>query len=219
MSTRNVTFRLAVTLCLAALPALAQSEYGRWEVGGDVGYGIYRNGTIFSSAGVATAGIRNRFAAGAVVAEDLYEHFTGEIRYQYQDGHPFLSSGSVFKDIQGQSHALTYDALFQIKRRSSKIRPFIAAGVGGKYYATVGPPPVPQPIPAIAILTNVSQWEAVGSFGGGVKYHIGDHILLRGDFRDYVTAFPKSQLRPAPNATARGIFQQFTPMFGVSAVF
>jgi len=206
-------------LCLAALPALAQSEYGRWEVGGDIGYGIYRNGTIFSSAGTATAGIRNRFTAGAVVAEDLYEHFTGEIRYQYQDGHPFLATGSIAKDIQGQSHTLVYDALFQIKRRSSKIRPFIVAGVGGKYYATVGPPPVPQPIPAIAILTNVSQWKAVGSFGGGVKYHIGEHILLRGDFRDYVTGFPKSQLRPAPNATARGIFQQFTLMFGISAVF
>ena len=147
VSTRNVTFRLAVTLCLAALPALAQSEYGRWEVGGDVGYGIYRNGTIFSPAGVATAGIRNRFAAGAVVAEDLYEHFTGEIRYQYQDGHPFLSSGSVFKDIQGQSHALTYDALFQIKRRSSKIRPFIVAGVGGKYYSHRRPASGPAAYP------------------------------------------------------------------------
>jgi hypothetical protein len=214
-----VTSRLAVILCLAALPAFAQTEYSRWEVGGDIGYGVYRNGTIFSSTGVATAGIRNRFAAGAVLCEDLYEHFSGEIRYQYQDAHPFLSSGSVAKDIQGQSHTLTYDALFQLKRRSSKIRPFVAAGVGGKYYNTVGPPPVPQPIPAIATLNNVSQWEAVGSFGGGVKYHLRDHIVLRGDFRDYVTAFPKNQLRPAPNGTARGIFQQFTPMFGVSAVF
>jgi Outer membrane protein beta-barrel domain len=206
-------------LCLAALPALAQNEYGRWEVGGDIGYGAYRNGTIFAPGGDATAGIRNRFAAGAVVGEDLYEHFSGEIRYQYQDGHPFLSSGSVAKDIQGQSHTLTYDAIFHFKRRSSKIRPFIAAGAGGKYYATVGPPPIPQPIPSIATLNNVSQWEAVGSFGGGVKYHFGDHVVLRGDFRDYVTAFPKGQLRPAPNGTARGIFQQFTPMFGVSAVF
>ena len=85
-----------------------------------------------SPGGDATAGIRNRFAAGAVLCEDLYEHFSGEIRYQYQDGHPFLSSGAVSKDIQGQSHTLTYDALFQIKRRSSKIRPFIAAGVGGE---------------------------------------------------------------------------------------
>ncbi len=219
MSTQNVTFRLAAILCLAALPAIAQPEYGRWEIGGDIGYGAYRNGTIYSPGGDATAGIRNRFAAGAVLCEDLYEHFSGEIRYQYQDGHPFLSSGSVAKDIQGQSHALTYDALFQIKRRSSKIRPFIAAGVGGKYYSTVGPPPVPQPIPSIATLNNIGQWEAVASLGGGVKYHIGQYLVLRGDFRDYLTAFPKSQLRPAPNGTARGIFQQFTPMFGVSCVF
>lgn len=214
-----MTYRLAAILFLAALPALSQPEYGRWEIGGDIGYGAYHNGSIFSPGGDATAGIRNRFAAGAVLCEDLYEHFSGEIRYQYQDGHPFLSSGSVSKDIQGQSHALTYDALFQIKRRSAKIRPFIAAGVGGKYYNTVGPPPIPQPIPTIATLNNISQWEAVASLGGGVKYHLGEHVVLRGDFRDYITAFPKSQLRPALNGTARGIFQQFTPMFGVGYVF
>jgi Outer membrane protein beta-barrel domain len=214
-----VTSRLAVILFLAALPLCAQSEYERWEIGGDIGYGAYHNGTIFSNAGTATAGIRNRFTAGAVICEDLYEHFSCEIRYQYQDGHPFLSSGSVSRDIQGQSHTLTYDALFQIKGRASKIRPFVVAGFGGKYYNTVGPPPIPQPLPAIATLNNVSQWEFVASLGAGVKYHLGEHVVLRGDFRDYLTVFPKSQLRPAPNATARGIFQQFTPMFGVGYVF
>jgi hypothetical protein len=29
--------------------------------------------------------IRNRFAAGAVFGEDLYEHFSGEVRYLYHD--------------------------------------------------------------------------------------------------------------------------------------
>jgi hypothetical protein len=45
------------------------------------------------------------------------------------------------------------------------------------------------------------------------------HMLLRAEFRDYLTTFPRQQIVPAPNNTARGIFQQFTPLFGVSYTF
>jgi hypothetical protein len=55
--------------------------------------------------------------------------------------------------------------------------------------------------------------------GGGVKYLVRPHLLLRADFRDYLTSFPRQQIVPAPGNTARGIFQQFTPMFGVSYWF
>jgi opacity protein-like surface antigen len=207
--------RAAAVLFIAAMAAAAQE----WELGADIGYGVYRNGSIFAPGGDATAGVRNRFAAGAVFCEDLYEHISGEIRYQYQDGHPFLSSGSVSKDIQGQSHAFTYDLLFHFKPRDHKIRPFIAAGAGIKYYEVVGPAPVPQPIPAIATLNSINELKFLVSLGGGVKYRLREHVLLRADFRDYLTQFPKRQLAPAANGTARGIFQQFTPMFGVSYVF
>jgi hypothetical protein len=44
-------------------------------------------------------------------------------------------------------------------------------------------------------------------------------MLLRAEFRDYLTTFPKAQIVPAPNNTARGIFEQFTPLFGVSYTF
>ncbi len=205
----------ALALLSVALPAAAQ----QWEIGGDIGYGVYRSGSIYSPAGDATAGIRNRFTAGAVVCEDLHEYISGEIRYQYQDGHPFLSSGSVSKDIQGQSHTFTYDVLFHFKPRGQKIRPFVAAGAGVKYYEIAGPAPSPQPIPSIATLNSIDEWKFAASLGGGVKYQLREHILLRGDFRDYLTQFPKRQIAPAPNGTARGIFQQFTPMFGVSYTF
>jgi opacity protein-like surface antigen len=207
-------------LVLLAAPALAQdSESSQWELGADIGYGAYRNGSIFAPGGNATAGIRNRFTAGAVVCEDLYEHFSGEVRYQYQDGHPFLSSAGTAKDIQGQSHTFTYDLLVHLKPRAAKIRPFAAAGAGAKYYEINGPVPNPQPVPAIATLNHINEWKFVVSLGGGVKVRLTDHWMLRGGFRDYLTQFPKRQLAPAANGTARGIFQQFTPMFGVSYLF
>ena len=55
--------------------------------------------------------------------------------------------------------------------------------------------------------------------GGGVKYRLSRHVLVRADFIDYMTAFPKRQIAPAGNNTARGIFQQFTPLFGLSYTF
>ena len=65
------------------------------EIGGAIGYGVYRDGSIYAPGGKAEAGLRNRFAAGAVFGEDLYDHISGEIRYLYHDGHAFLSAGGV----------------------------------------------------------------------------------------------------------------------------
>ena len=66
-----------------------------WEVGGGLGYGVYHNGSIISSGGTADAGVRNRFVVTGYASEDLFQHFTGEVRYIYHDGDTFLSSGSV----------------------------------------------------------------------------------------------------------------------------
>src|SRR5690348_730111 len=84
----------------------------QWEVGATIGYGVYRNGSVYAPAGKVTAGVRNRFVAGAVFGEDLYEHISGELRYLYQDGDPFVSARGTQGNIQGQSHAVHYDLLF-----------------------------------------------------------------------------------------------------------
>ncbi|MBV9505707.1 MAG: outer membrane beta-barrel protein [Acidobacteriia bacterium] len=204
---------------LAAIFWAAACWAQQYELGGAIGYGSYRNGTIFGSAGTVTAGIRNRFAAGAVLGEDLYEHLSGEFRWVYHDGHPFLQGAGTKTDMQGESDALVFDLLFHFKPRDRRIRPFIAAGAGAKDYIVSGPEPFPQPIPAIASLVATDEWHFLVSLGGGVKYRLQRHVILRADFRDYLTTFPKRQLMPAPHGTARGIFQQFTPLFGVSYVF
>jgi hypothetical protein len=190
-----------------------------YEIGGTIGYGVYRNGTIFGPGASVEAGIRNRFAAGFVVGEDLYQHFSGEIRYLYQDGHPFLATSGVKSDMQGQSHAFHYDLLFHPTPRDRRLRPFLAGGVGVKGYVVAGPAPNPQAVPKIASLVTQDEWKFLVTVGGGVKYRLYKNVVVRGDFLDYLTAFPRRQILPAANNTARGIFQQFTPMFGVSYSF
>ncbi len=191
----------------------------QFEIGATAGYGIYNDGTIFSSYGTADAGIRNRFAAGILIGEDFSNYVSGEFNYLYHDGHPFLQAPGVKTDIQGNSDALTYGLLFHFKPREHRWRPFLAGSTGAKEYVVAGPAPYPQPIPQIASLTTNDVWKVAFSVGGGIKYRLIPHMLLRAEFRDYLTTFPRQEIVPAPHNTARGIFEQFTPLFGVSYTF
>lgn len=198
-----------------ASAALAQT----YEIGANIGYGFYRNGTIYSPASTIEAGIRNRFAAGIDAGWQFSEYVSAEFCYLYHDGHPFLQGAGVKADIQGQSQVLTLQALFHFKPRSRRLRPFIAGGAGAKGYIIAGPAPFPQPIPEIASLTTNDVWKVVFSFGGGAQYVLGKRVVLKAEIRDYVTTFPRQQIVPAPHNTARGIFQQLTPLFGASYTF
>jgi hypothetical protein len=200
---------------LFAVAAFAQ----QYELGADIGYGLYRNGTIYSDSGTVQAGIRNRFAAGIILGDEFSKYVSAEFNYLYHDGHPFLKAPGVNADIQGQSDALTAGLLFHFKTREHRWRPFLAGSAGAKEYVIAGPEPFPQPIPQIASLTTNDVWKVVFSPGGGVKFRLIPHLLLRAEVRDYLTTFPRQQIVPAPHNTARGIFQQFTPLFGVSYTF
>jgi opacity protein-like surface antigen len=199
---------------------LSGAAFGQqYELGADIGYGFYRNGAIYSATGKAEAGIRNRFAAGILLGDEFSQYVSAEFRYLYHDGHPYLEAPGVKSDIQGQSDALTGELLFHFKTREHRWRPFLAGGAGAKGYIIAGPEPFPQPIPQIASLTTNDVWKVVFSAGGGVKFRLIEHMLLRAEFRDYLTTFPRQQIVPAPHNTARGIFEQFTPLFGVSYAF
>jgi opacity protein-like surface antigen len=200
---------------LFAVPAFAQ----QYEMGATVGYGFYHDGTIYSASGSAEAGIRNRFTAGILLADQFSNYVSAEFDYLYHDGHPFLQAPGVKSDIQGNSDALTVGLLFHFKPREHRWRPFLAGGTGAKEYVIAGPAPYPQPIPQIASLTTNDVWKVVFTAGGGVKVRLIPHMELRAEFRDYITTFPRQEIVPAPHNTARGIFEQFTPLFGVSYKF
>jgi opacity protein-like surface antigen len=204
---------LAVLLIAGA--AYAQT----YEIGANIGYGIYHDGTIFSDQGTAQAGILNRFAAGLFLGDEFSDYVSAEIQYLYHDGHPFLSYAGTRTDIQGNSESITYNFLFHFKKQGVRWRPFLEGGAGAKLYAIAGPEPSPQPIPQIATLTTNDVWKVVFMPGGGVKLHVMKHMDARVEFRDYLTTFPRTQIVPAEHNTARGIFQQFTPLFGLAYVF
>ncbi len=212
----NVHIVIAAILVLAGA-GLCSAE--QWEIGGSLGYGLYRKAQVFSPAGTVTAGIRSRFAAGGWIGEDMYEYIGGEVRYMYQDGDPFLSAGGVKTNIQGQSHAIHYDLLIHTRPQKRRIRPYVATGMGAKMYVISGPANPAAPFGDIAALTTHDETKLLISLGGGVKVRLHPHVVLRFDVRDYLTTFPKGIIAPALGGTARGIFQQFTPVVGIGYSF
>ncbi|MCS6951880.1 MAG: hypothetical protein RMK57_02265 [Bryobacterales bacterium] len=182
------------------------------------GYGLYRGGTVIAPAGRAEAGVRNRFVVSAFLAENR-EWVAGEFRYTYQDGDPFLRRGGLRTDIQGESHAFHFDFVVFLADPQRWMRPFVAAGLGAKLYGATGPENPEAPLQAVARLRANDHVTFVATAGGGVKIRLGRGLLLRLEFRDYATPFPKRLIAPAPQATARGIFHQFTPLAGLSYVF
>ncbi len=208
-----------VRLALAALAVCGAAFAQRWEIGAGAGYGFYRTASVYGTAEKVQAGIRNRFALTFVAGEDLYRYIGGEVRYTYQDGDPFLQAAGRKANVQGQSHAFEYDLLIYGRSREARIRPYFAGGAGAKLYVVSGPAPSPQPFSATARLTTTDQTKFLVSVGGGVKVRLQEHLLARVDFRDDITTFPRKLILPAPTATARGIFQQFTPLVGLSATF
>jgi hypothetical protein len=206
--------KLALALCVGAI------AYGQdWEVGGSFGYGWNRDLRVNGPGAEAKAGIRNRFVAGAVLTEDLYEHVSGEVRYTYHDGDPFVSLGGRTANVQGQSHSFTYDTLIHVRNRDQRLRPYFAAGAGAKLYRTTGPPPSIQPAPSVAFLGEANQWKFLVSVGAGVTYRFPNHLILRADFRDYISPAPTRLFVPAAGATVRGLMHTLTPMVGVGVWF
>jgi hypothetical protein len=116
--------------------------------------------TIYSAAGTAEAGIRNRFAAGVVLGDNFSKYVSREFRYLYHDGHPLLQAPGVRVDMQGNSNALTLGLLFHFKDRKHRMRPYVMGNVGAKGYIVAGPEPFQQPIPQIATLgtTTSGKW-------------------------------------------------------------
>lgn len=207
-------------LVLVTLAAAGSSGFGQsWSVGAAGGFGFYHDATITNAAGSAAAGFGPRFAAGAVVGEDVAEHFGGELRYTFRDGDSELRFNGREANLDAAAHVLHFDFLAYATGRHARLRPFVAGGAGIKRYTGTGQVDPSQPLRSFAVLAHEDQAKALVSFGGGVKALLNDHWLVRVDFRDYATPFPENVIVPAPGAKIHGWLHDFVPLLGVDWTF
>jgi hypothetical protein len=202
-----------------ALSSACVAQEGGWEVGGAVGFGVMRYATIDNAGGSASAGLDNRFVAGAVLGQNLYQHFSGELRYVYREDDLVLKSGGEKVATNGDSHLVHYDILFHPTSKESRVRPFLAAGAGIRFFRGTGEGDVNQPLSDFAFLTKTNEVKPLISVGGGVKARLTEHTSLRFDFREYISPFPENLFATAPGSKIQGWLFDSVPMAGLSFVF
>lgn len=188
-------------------------------MGAAAGFGIMQNATISNPSGSASAGMDNRFAAGVVIGQDLYQHLSGELRYTFRDDDLVLKSGGQKVNMDGASHLVQYDMLFHALRKNSRIRPYAVAGAGIRWFLGTGHEYVNQPLGNFALLTRTDQVKPLVSVGGGVKVRVSAHVDIRLDFRDYISPFPEKLFVAAAGARTHGWLYDFVPLAGVGWVF
>ncbi len=213
---------LARTLFVLLLitSTLAFSQTPTWEIGGAGGYAMSKDNTVTNSTGQsANVGLKRGFVASAVAVDHMWDHLSGEFRYVYRKGNPLVESCCARVKMTVETHSFGYDLLLQIKGKEERIRPYIAFGGGVKVFRGVGEETDYQPLQDFAVLSKTQQTEPMLSIGGGVSVRLAPYAVLRFDFRDQVTPFPKKVIFPAPGAELNGFFHDFMPMVGVSVSF
>jgi hypothetical protein len=207
-------------IVLAALLTACSGCFGQsWSLGLAGGFGVYHDATLTNAAGSADAGFGPRFAAGAVLGEDVGEHFGGELRYTFRDGDSELRFNGREANLDAGAHVIHFDFLAYLTGRRARLRPFFAGGAGIKRYMGMGSVDPNQPLRSFALLAREDEAKALVSFGGGVKAILNEHWLIRVDFRDYATPFPEKVIVPAAGVKVQGWLHDFVPMFGIDWTF
>jgi hypothetical protein len=207
--------RLSILLVAGAGACFGQ----QWEFGAVGGGSFLNNVNVSSPLGSATAGFQAGFAAGAIVGQSMTPHIAGEIRYEFLQSNLQISSGGSSAHFNGQAHAVHYDLILHTNRKHSPIQFFGAVGGGMKIFRGTGTEAAYQPLSQYGYLTKTQTVKAMGSVGGGVTFQLSPKLFMRTEFRDFITAFPKELITPAPNTKYGSLLHDFVPMVGMDYVF
>ena len=205
-------------LLLAAAAATCGAQ--QWEVGGlGGGGGFLSSVAVAGPIGSATAGIQTGAAFGAFLGHNTNSHIGGELRYAYLQSNLQLSSSGSSVSFTGMAHVVHYDLILRTTRKNSPVQLFAAIGGGLKVFRGTGKEAAYQPLSQFGYFTKTQALKPMASVGGGVKFYITRNVCLRTEFRDYITAFPKELIAPAPGAKFGSILHDFVPMAGLSYEF
>jgi hypothetical protein len=199
-------------LILAAAGAACFGQ--QWEVGGLAGGSFLNSVAVTAPAGSARAGFQPGAAFGGFLGYNSYKHVGGELRYGFLQSNLRLSSGGKDATFNGVSHVLHYDVILRTSR-DSKLQLFAAVGGGLKVFRGTGQEAASQPLSKYGYFTKTQELKPMLSVGGGLKWSISKKVFLRTEFRDYITAFPKEIIAPAPGTKYGMLLHNFVPMVGI----
>ena len=206
---------LSILVVSASGAALAQ----QWEFGGVGGGGFLSTVNASSSLGSATAGFQPGGMVGAFFGQNLFTHFTGEIRYEFMQNNLQLSSGGQTAHFTGYAHLVHYDLLWHTNKKDSRAQFFAAAGGGIKLFQGTGTEAAFQPLSQFGYFTKTHSLKPMASVGAGITWSLTRKVYLRTEVRDFITAFPKEVITPPQNVKYGSILHDIVPMVGIDYVF
>lgn len=190
-----------------------------WEAGGVIGGSLSKDAGVSNTFGQATAGLAGGPAFGALFGQTIHRFVDGEIRYTAYVGDLRVRSGAAQAGFRAQTHAIHYDILVHARPAGAPLRPFVAIGAGGRIFRGTGTESEYQPGQEYVLLTKTREWKPMASVGGGVKIAVSPRVLLRLEFRDYISPFPKQVIAPADGSKITGWLHSFVPLAGISLLF
>jgi hypothetical protein len=206
------TFRLSIL----GLTAAAATCFGQqWEFGGMGGGGFLNTVGVSGTAGSATAGFQPGGVFGGYVGYNSYKHIGGEFHYEYLMSNLKLSSGGSDATFNGMSHAIHYDVTFHTNSHESKVQLFASVGGGVKIFRATGTESSYQALSQFGYFTKTQALKPMGTVSVGAKFALSRKVYLRTEVRDYVTAFPKEIITPAPGTKYGTLLHDFVPMVGI----
>jgi hypothetical protein len=204
----------SVVILAAATAASAQ----QWEFGAVGGGSLLSDVPVSGPAGKATAGFAPGAAFGAFFGENLYPHWTGEVRYEYLQSDLRLSSGGQTATFTGGAHAVHFDILYHTNRKESRTQFFASVGGGAKVFEGTGAPQAYQPLSQFGYFTKAQDVKPMVSVGGGLTYQLAPRIFLRAEIRDFLTAFPTQLITPAPGMKFGSLLNDIVPLVGITYI-
>ena len=207
--------KIVFTALLAAGVACAQEH--EWEVGAIGGFGYAPHLTVSNSSGSADTGIRYGGVVGVFAGEDMYNYWSGELRYLYRFDDLQLSSGNIkAPNFSAHTHIITADFLGHFRPRGARMRPFIAFGGGAKIMVGSGIESAGQPLGNFAALTATHEILPVADVGAGIKWDFHKNLRFRVEARDYISPAPNKVIAPAPGASLGGVLNDIQGMMAFS---
>jgi hypothetical protein len=207
-----VNRKLLVCLFFVACGVHAQT----WEVGVIGGTAFLRGIPIQGAPTGTSAGFQPGVVGGFLLSQDYYTHWSGEIRYLFEQRNLRVTSAGQAATLAGQAHVLYYDLVYNTRSREERVRPYVAVGGGMKLFRGTGAEEAYRPLMQYAYLTRTQELEPMLSLGGGVKWLVGERMVLHVECRDQITPFPRKLIAPAPGMALKGWLNDFVPTVGVS---
>ena len=207
--------RIAFTaLFLSALTCSCFAQ--EWEFGGMGGAGFLSNVNVTSPSGSATAGFETGGAFGGFFGQNLYPHWSGEIRYLFLQNDLHINSSGNNANFSGYAQVLHYDLLYHTNRKGSKMQAFVAVGGGLKIFRGTGTQQAYQTNYQFGYMTNTQELKPMGDVGVGLRFELRPRVFLRTEIRDYITPFPEQIIAPAPGAKFGSILHDVVPTVSLS---